>query len=728
MRTPMGRRPAGGRLTGPARAGRLVGALVLAGAVLLALPHPASGATTAPSGPYGVRLLGQTAWVQNSGSLTVRVDFAAADPATDRVQVSYFPQLINRTNFDSAASGKVRSYPTYSAVHPLAGLPHDPAGGTDVVIPVNEAPPAGGPFGEFSAAQSGVFPLQVSLVDSQGLPEGSPLTTFLVFAKGTNNPLSASVVVPVDSPLAVSRSGHLQAPAAADTARLSRLATVLNADANVPASILSDPLTLGSLQAGAAAGSTTDRNTLAALAGVPQNGLVQVLPSTYSPVSPGDLVVAGMSGEADRQLAAGTAALRSVYRVGPSDGTWVVNGPLDIATLGFLQAHHATTLIVPNGDLTAYNSPFTFASATWLQFGATRLKVIAADPQLTSDFTSADPPVLAANHLLAELAMIQTEQPSNNRGVVAMPPPGWSGSPEFIATVLAGLNGNPLVKAVTASQLFDALPNPEVTRYLADPVPAPGRSATALFNAADRILAARNDLGAVAAMLPDNTALTGLSQQLLIAEAERLDPATRSTILDAITAERNRVVGEVDLPGSTSITLTATKGQLPITILTSPNVHPRVELRLRSQKLIFRPASPPDGTCSVPTPTSETCTLSLSGQNTTLKVPVETRTSGVFQLEVELWTPDGTLQLAADHDSVRSTAVSGVGVVIIVVALLSLAIWWARDLRHGRRPRRLAPAPDSESDAGTEIPEDRAGHDLFHVAPPDLHPGGRRTG
>jgi hypothetical protein len=33
-----------------------------------------------------------------------------------------------------------------------------------------------------------------------------------------------------------------------------------------------------------------------------------------------------------------------------------------------------------------------------------------------------------------------------------------------------------------------------------------------------------------------------------------------------------------------------------------------------------------------------------------------------------------------------------------VVAVVSLGLWWARDLRHGRRARQLVPAPGDDSD------------------------------
>ena len=70
----------------------------------------------------------------------------------------------------------------------------------------------------------------------------------------------------------------------------------------------------------------------------------------------------------------------------------------------------------------------------------------------------------------------------------------------------------------------------------------------------------------------------------------------------------------------------------------------------------------------------------------------------MFPLTVSLWTPDGSTRLRSAHDTVRSTAVSGVGVVILILAIVSLAIWWIRDLRHGRRARQLMPAPGDDGE------------------------------
>ncbi len=203
------------------------------------------------------------------------------------------------------------------------------------------------------------------------------------------------------------------------------------------------------------------------------------------------------------------------------------------------------------------------------------------------------------------------------------------------------------------------------------------------------ILAARRGLAGMVAVLPEEaTRAAALSKELLTAESTDLTENQRQGLLTQIQAAITKVTSLITLPRSSSITLTSTKGAIPLTVLSTSAVHARVELRLSSERLIFQGFTPPNGRCRVPTSTSEVCDLTLTTHNTTLKVPVETRTSGVFPVEVSVWTPDGSQLIAQARDTVRSTAVSGVGVVLILLALISLGVWWIRDLRHGRRARR----------------------------------------
>jgi hypothetical protein len=216
-----------------------------------------------------------------------------------------------------------------------------------------------------------------------------------------------------------------------------------------------------------------------------------------------------------------------------------------------------------------------------------------------------------------------------------------------------------------------------------------------------------------------------LQLQLLVSESSDLTGAQRQAMLGAIGDTTSKYFKAVALPHSSSITLTSTRGEIPLTILSSSRLHVRVRLQLSSERLFFHPFNPPNGHCTVPTSSTAVCDITLTTHNTTLKVPVETRSSGVFPMTVSLWTPDGSQQLTSDSDTVRSTAVSDVGIILIVLAVVSLAIWWVRDLRHGRRARQLVPAPTDDDDVaedGTVVVDlnDPVVNGFFATPPPEF--------
>src|SRR5262249_52528596 len=117
-------------------------------------------------------------------------------------------------------------------------------------------------------------------------------------------------------------------------------------------------------------------------------------------------------------------------------------------------------------------------------------------------------------------------------------------------------------------------------------------------------------------------------------------------------------------------------------------------LQLSNPKLGFKPIDTGGGSCEIKS-NSEACTLELRSDSTTLKVPVEAKTAGVFKLAISLSSPDGDLALSRGAYTVRSTAASGVGIILWMGAALLLIMWWIRDLRHGRRARRLVPPPSA---------------------------------
>jgi hypothetical protein len=60
-------------------------------------------------------------------------------------------------------------------------------------------------------------------------------------------------------------------------------------------------------------------------------------------------------------------------------------------------------------------------------------------------------------------------------------------------------------------------------------------------------------------------------------------------------------------------------------------------------------------------------------------------------------TPDSRRELDRSRFTVRSTAVTGVGLALIGGSLLFLAAWWGRNIHRARRNRRLMPAPRVEA-------------------------------
>jgi hypothetical protein len=88
-------------------------------------------------------------------------------------------------------------------------------------------------------------------------------------------------------------------------------------------------------------------------------------------------------------------------------------------------------------------------------------------------------------------------------------------------------------------------------------------------------------------------------------------------------------------------------------------------------------------------------------QTTRLDIEVRSRTSGAFPFEVEVTSPDGELALATTRYSVRSTAVSGVGLALSIGAGVFLVVWWARHWRASRNAK-LVGEVGAPADGGSD--------------------------
>jgi hypothetical protein len=700
------------------------------------------------SGPNRLDLLGQSTDVEAGQAWQIHLEVSAAAPASDRLTIEVYDRLTTRTGFDASLSGRMPGSPIWrSGTMDVTGLPSDAGGGVTLAIPVDE-PTVDEDLPEFYArTESGIYPLQVRLLDGSS-DTVSTLTTYLLYVAGTPSqtgfpkldvslslgvhaaPALPSVAPPTVGATPAQIAASAGRPSAGTIAALGSEVAALRRHPSVPLSLTVTPQTADMLAATAeeagAQGAGEQATARAALAGLSQlvAGGDELLPTTWVATSLPALEAAGLSADIGRQFAAGSASLANDLHQAPETGTWVVDGPLEPSTLELLQARGATKLIVPASDLRALPKAaltFTVATPAQLSSSAGGVTVDAADPQLSAHFSNSGDQILAANQLLAELAMIQLETPSRARGVAVLPPPGWVPNIPFLDTVLGGLTANPLLQAVTADQLFAGVPlttsdRSKVIRALAPtPPPAP-------LSGAATVKLARTVADGFGAVLPQAPAVAAeLSRRILISESSDLSSGQRSEVLGSVVAAATPLNRGISLPGGTSITLTARKGNLPLTILDEPSLRAHVQLRLSSDKLVFESFSPPGGHCTQISTSSESCQLVLSAAVTTIKVPVEARTSGVFTLDVTVLSPDGGLSLASNRDTVRSTAVSEVGVVLIVLAALGLGYWWFRNIRHGRRARQLVTVVEGSGGDGAATMGEPVGEGVEKEATGDDH-------
>lgn len=186
----------------------------------------------------------------------------------------------------------------------------------------------------------------------------------------------------------------------------------------------------------------------------------------------------------------------------------------------------------------------------------------------------------------------------------------------------------------------------------------------------------------VAAQLDSYAALLGAGSpraddvrlQVATAIATSAPAAQRDGAMDAAEAAVAGALDGVVLTGQTDLNLTSRRGTLPVTVENANPFPVDVLIRVRSDRLRF-----PDG---------EALTLSVAADDLTrIDVPVEARATGSVPVFVELRTPDDRTQLDLRRLNVRSTAFSGVGVVLSLGAVLVLLTWWVRHIRTTRRAR-----------------------------------------
>ncbi len=663
------------------------------------LPAGRAGATTAPS---TLSLVRQTPIVTSSAGMQLTVAVSSSIPPKDLgLQVTLYNQATERGYFEQTVQGNLAGFVAIDQAPVIAlstrGL-LSPAGDALLHLPVSaplfsrspKAPRHGALLNIPCGSQCpGVYPLQVSLVDTRdAIPLDSFITYLVIAPHAVSSRLHFSLVVPVGLTPAYDPAGA-PAPAADDEAELELLSSELGRSPSVSCSLVVSPQFAGALEqaAGRPGGgkAAAARRALAALRRLTALPNVELEADTYAPVDVAALTATRLAGELGPQLALGQRLLRRLgAAVDPA--RFVSQWPLGPAAVKALAGQGVHQLVVPSSSVLPF-PPSRWEFPVWAPFfvrgSAGSVVADASDGSLEGHLASGGNPVLRADQLLADLALLYfVEQPPQPRGVTLLAPAGWRPSRSFLGTLVAGLAHDPLLESDSLAQFFAQVPPGSAEAPLRIRGMAPPSIPRSHKLDAGRLLEARLKLTALVGLLPRSSPLIdALSERVLLGESAGLSRPARDAYLAAPARTLRRLARQITLPVGKTITITSLSAKVPISIYSGSRYPLRVAVSLQSADLSFR---------------VHELALTLHPKNNTREISVSARTAGDFPFELSVRTRSGSFMLAQGRVLIRSTAISGVAVGLSAGAVVFLFVWWGRSVlkkRRGRHVRRGSPSP-----------------------------------
>lgn len=647
--------------------GRLGAAIAALGAFALPLAPSSPSLAATPA----LRLASQTTVVSISPEGTGQFSLALSGVGgSDTISTRLFSSLSTRSGF-VAATGAAGPTGQIDVTAPIKAscLARSPSGAVRLSIAVltgNAEPPAGRPCsGEVLAPTwqlscttgngrcAGVYPIEVSI--SHG-GEIRRIITFLTVAEGpARQTLRVATVLPLDG--------------SATSSEATNLAFGLRDAPGVTADLAISPVAARRLNRSSQGQRSIARLTRAATGH-------EVVRTPFVSVDPGALSSSGLASQVEGQLERGERLLRQVG-LRPVDGAgWVATSPVTPTTgVGLAQAG-VTRLLVPDSSLATATSSTLSWGEPFTPTPGSGVVAMAADSILTAQTQPGDDPVLAAERLLADLALLHLERPSLSipLGVVILPPRGWSPNRLFVSTLLRGLGDNPLVSSATLSSLYGSLQpgsnGVPTTRQLATSTPSspwPSAQVASLAEGQARVAALRG------AVTDGHREMRRLSEGYLAAESDVLSIPGRTAALDQSGRSVDAALASIGI-GSSDITLTSLKGSLPITLTKTADWSVSGTLAVRSDHLRF--------------PKGHVRSLVVNHPTQSIRIPVVAETTGDLTVSVTLTTPSGSLVIAHQRIVVRTTQTSALAIALTIGAALVLLVWWIRTTL--RRPRRRA--------------------------------------
>jgi hypothetical protein len=639
-------------------------------AVVLPFAHAAPAQTPQPGRSDILHLVSQTPAVDPDGDFSIRLRLAGA-PAGSKVEVQIHDRVPTRSDFAATLTGRsLRRQIGASAIVPATP---DPSGTVVVTIGTRDVDSTAPADPARIRLSEGVYPVTIALLDAKGT-KLDDLLSYMIRLPVSQQfaPIGVAVVLPVGGPPAVQPDGSVTLASATAQSVLSS-SSVLATHPGVPLTVAATPETIDALAPGDADALRT------AVSG-------RVLASSpYTRLRIGDWVAAGLRDDLAHQFDVGASDLTAALAA-PDRTLVVADDSLTTDAARELHARGVRSIVAPahafgSLDERAFNrtltQPFTVD-------GVDGLNAFASDDALAAHVGETGDPVLDANHLLADIAVLYFDDPPSTRAAVVTLPDDRPIDPTFLDAVLKALTPgvDRIVAPMTLTKAFTTVPRAgsrgETTGRgtpLARPLTAAPSNALASF--ASRWRAVNSDLASFRGMVAGtNSRPEDFDRRLLVAGDRDLTSASRFAYLDGVESSIGQELAKIQFPTRQTINFTARDGVVSFTIRNDAGYPVNVSVLLQGEKLEF------------PGHENQAVALTLSDVATRVSLNVRTRASGDSPLDMTFTSPDGRLVIGRGRVTVRSTAFSGVGVVLSVGSGVFLAAWWLRHAVATRRERR----------------------------------------
>ena len=580
-------------------------------------------------------------------------------------------------------------------------------------------------------AQPGVYPIVVTLAAPDGTQQDELLTYLVVTPRGQQcvidppeesedsngtteetgeattaeqradclNPLRVNITMPIQAAPAL-QADQTNSLGDADIDRMTTVIDVLASRPSMDLTMAVVPESVVALQRDAEFAPLLDQLSIA-------TADREVLRQPYVVVDEEGWRDARLVRNYGRLLRAGDRVLQREIEVGNISSTTFLDSNATPDTVSMLAKSGYTNFVIAEnrldelqGDAFPLSVTQTFEIA---DESGTAYPAAASDLDLAQHFGSNDNTILDAHNFIADLAVLWFDQPAITRGVVVRPPSDWDVDDAVLTLALSGITATPIFRAVDLEMFFDevsALPNTGQSSSQPDIEPseirmrelAPSGDTENLVDFAQRLGRAEETLVSYEEILGGRTPDTApLRELLLIAGSRGFGPSQRLDYLEAVADEVETVADRIIGPEDTLVSITAREADIPVTFENELATAARVTLSVSSDKLEF-----PDGA---------TQSVVLEPGRNDLTIAVKSRSSGDARLRINVLSPDGTIQLTQPSNIVvRSTVFSGLGLIILVAALIVLALWWLQQHRTELRRRKEL---EGENDPGIDDVVDR---------------------